>query len=282
VPARRQITIDDLLTHTSGLVYGAFDRSPVGEMYKKSGVCDAFCGPSTTLAGNIDLLARQPLKFQPGTAYEYSLSIDVLGRVLEKVTRQDLATAVRTLVTAPLAMTDTAFVAAHADRLATPYADGKPRPIRMTATYKNPFAASTVDFSPARATDPRAFPSGGAGMVGTADDYLRFLEAIRTGGAPLLARATGATLGANATGTLETLRGPGWGWGMIGAVLVDPRAAGSPSKAGTIEWGGAYGATWWIDPAAGLSVILLTNTSFEGMSGKLPSELKAAIYGALE
>jgi CubicO group peptidase (beta-lactamase class C family) len=105
---------------------------------------------------------------------------------------------------------------------------------------------------------------------------------MRTGGAPILAKATGATLGANATGRFETLRGPGWGWSMLGAVLVDPGAAHEPSKPGTITWGGVYGHSWWVDPASGLSIILMTNTSFEGMSGNLPRELVAAVYRALE
>jgi CubicO group peptidase (beta-lactamase class C family) len=118
VVAKRQITIEDLITHRSGLIYGFIDRSPVGEMYRKAGVCDAWCS-ERTLAENVDLVARQPLKFQPGSAYEYSVSIDVLGRVVEVVSGRSLEEFFRARIFAPLKMNDTSFnlPAAKAPRL---------------------------------------------------------------------------------------------------------------------------------------------------------------------
>jgi len=220
------ITLRQLLTHTSGLGY-RFGEAPDGP-YHRLGVSDGLDSTGTTLDENLRRLAQAPLLSPPGTAWNYSLSMDVLGRVLEKITQKDLETAIHDLVTGPLGMSATMFVAKHAERLATPYADGKPEPVRMTEPFPNLFGTNTVDFSPARATDPHAYFSGGAGMVGTADDFIRFLEAVRIG-APLLKETTAARITENAIGELPTLRGPGWGFGLIGAVLVDPRAARQPA-----------------------------------------------------
>lgn len=273
------ITVQHLLTHTSGLGYGFFE--PADGPYHKLGVSDGLDSSGITLDENLRRLARAPLLHAPGTAFAYGLSTDVLGRIIEKATKRDLAAAVRALVTEPLRMADTEFVASHPERLATPYADGKPAPVRMAALAKTPFAVSAIDFSPGRALDRRAYFSGGGGMVGTADDLVRFLETIRTGGAPLLTAATAAKIGAPAIGALPTLGGPGWSWGLLSLVLVDQKLANTPQHAGTMQWGGVYGNTWWVDPRAGLTVVILTNTAFEGMSGKLPDEIKRGVYDAL-
>ncbi|NUP12826.1 MAG: beta-lactamase family protein [Polyangiaceae bacterium] len=273
------ITLRQLLTHTSGLGYRFAE--PADGPYHKLGVSDGMDASGITLDENLRRLAEAPLLSAPGAAWNYSLSIDVLGRVIEKVTHQDLESAIRNLVTNPVGMKDTSFIATEPSRLATPYADGKPEPVRMTASFQNPFAASTVDFSPGRALDKGAYFSGGAGMVGTADDYLRLLEVLRTGGAPLLKEPTANALFDNAIGELDTFRGPGWGFGLIGAVLVDPKLAKEHASAGSIDWGGAYGHTWSIDRAAELTIVVLTNTAFEGMIGKYPHEVREAIYGVL-
>lgn len=186
----------------------------------------------------------------------------------------------RTLVTEPLRMADTEFVASHPERLATPYVDGKPAPVRMAALAKVPFAGSAIDFSPGRALDRRAYLSGGGGMVGTADDFVRFLEAIRTGGAPLLNAATAAKLGAPAIGAPDAGRtrlelGPD----VVAARRSEAREHAAARR--HMQWGGVYGHTWWVDPRAGLTVVILTNTAFEGMSGKLPDEIKRGVYDAL-
>lgn len=273
------ITIEQLLSHTAGLGYRFLE--PAGGPYHQLGVSDGLDASGITLDENLRRLARAPLLYAPGTGWRYSLALDVLGRVVEKVTKLDLAGALHKLVTGPLGLKDTGFIASQPERLATPYADGKPAPVRMGARYQNPMGAGTVDFSPARALDRSAYSSGGAGLVGTADDFVRFLEVIRSGGAPLLGRAMHAKILTSATGSLATLRGPGWGFSLAAAVVEDPKAARTPMSAGSIEWGGAYGHSWWVDPSAGLSVVILTNTSFEGMSGKLPGDIKAAVYGAL-
>lgn len=274
-----EITVRHLLTHTSGLGYKFSDpRGPYAELAVSDGL-DLVSG--LTLDENLRRLARAPLYFAPGTAWRYSLGLDVIGRVIEVVTGESLADAVRARITGPLDMASTAFVAAPDTPLATPYANASPAPARMVGTYRNGMNDGGADFTPDRAFDRTAYPSGGAGMVGTLDDFVRFLEALRRGGAPVLAEATLAHALTNQIGDVQTWRGPGWGFGLLGATLVEPARAGVPGLVGATEWGGAYGHAWRLDRAAELTIVSLTNTSFEGMNGQFPADVKAAAYRAL-
>ena len=186
------ITVRQLLTHTSGLGY-KFAEKP-GTAYYKAGVSDGFDELRISLNENMQRLATAPLFGRPGEAFRYSLSIDVLGAVVEKASGKALPEAVAELVTQPLGMRDTAFWAKQPARLATPYYDSKPAPARMTDPLSIPFGeGGRLMYSPSRALDPKAYPSGGAGMVGTAPDLMRFFEAVRTGGKPILSAATAAS-----------------------------------------------------------------------------------------
>ncbi len=176
-------------------------------------------------------------------------------------------------------MSDTAFYCSEPTRLAVPYVDGKPEPVVMSDPAVVPFGTEAgIRFSPSRALNPHAYAAGGVGMVGTAEDFLRFLEALRKGGAPVLQHRTVEAMMSNQIGPLATFRGPGIGFGYGFAVVTDPVAALTPQSAGTIEWGGVYGHRWFVDPHRRLSVVALTNTAFEGMSGAFPTELRDAIY----
>lgn len=276
------ISVRQLLTHTSGLGYG-FAEGAEG-VYAQLGVSDGLDASGISLADNLRRLARAPLYFAPGAQWRYSLGIDVLGAVLEKVERAPLPEVVNRLVTRPLGMQHTGFVAPRGALLATPYADGLLRPVRMTenmAVPLPPALGTAVRFSPARALDRQAFPSGGGGMLGNADDYWKLLESIRTDKGVLQA-STVATMLKAQVGPQARTQGPGWGFGYGWAVLVDPEPTRTPQSPGTVQWGGAYGHNWFVDPARQLSVILLTNTAFEGMSGRLVTEVRDAVYAALD
>jgi CubicO group peptidase (beta-lactamase class C family) len=135
-------------------------------------------------------------------------------------------------------------------------------------------------FSPSRIFDPKSYASGGAGMAGTADDFMRFLEAIRTGGAPILEPETAARASRNQIGDLPLeADDAGWRFGFLSAVLADPQAANTPRNAGTLDWGGVYGHRWWIDPQAELSVACYSNTALEGCNGRFRDETERAVYG---
>lgn len=274
------ITVRHLLTHTAGLSYGFFQ--PGQGPYLQAGVSDGLDDvPGLTLEENLRRIVSVPLSSEPGQRWGYSVAIDVLGAVVARAGGAPLPEVVERLVTGPLGMKDTGFVAREATRLATPYADGRPEPVRMGALGLVPFGGGTIRYAPARALDARAFPSGGAGMVGTAEDFLKFLEALRKGGAPVLAASTVQQWGTAQVGPEAQTQGPGWGWGLGSALLVDPVAAKSPQSAGTWQWGGAYGHSWFVDPKRNLTVIALTNTAIEGMSGAFPSAIRDAVYASL-
>ena len=270
------MTVRQLLTHTSGLGY-KFAEQP-GSAYYHAAVSDGFDELRISLDENVQRIASAPLFNRPGEAWRYSVSIDVLGAVLEKAAGKPLAQVVADTVTQPLAMRDTAFWAKDAARLAVPYYNAKPEPAPMSEPYAMPFGeGGRMTYSPARALDPNAFPSGGAGMVGTAPDVMRLLEAIRMGGKPILKSETAASMMRNQIGSL-TGPGPGVGFGFGGAVVVDPAATKTPQSAGTWNWGGVYGHTWFVDPARKLTVVAFTNTAPEGLFGKFTTDLRDAVY----
>ncbi|ASR42043.1 serine hydrolase [Xanthomonas citri pv. mangiferaeindicae] len=273
------ITVHHLLTHSAGL--GNPGAQPPDGPYHRLGVSDGLDRTTLTLAQNVQRIADAPLAFAPGTGWRYSLAIDVLGEVVAQAHGTDLPRAVADLVTGPLGMTDTAFWVPPLDRVAVPYVDGVPVPRRMTGAMDMPLPPGlgvSLRFDPERAFDAQAFASGGAGMLGTADDVVRALEVFHGRGPAFLQAATIAQARRDHVGTAAATQGPGWGFGYGGAVLVDPVAAATRQAPGTLQWGGVYGHTWFVDPANGLTVVLLTNTAFEGMSGALPREVRDAVY----
>ncbi|WP_223756341.1 serine hydrolase domain-containing protein [Myxococcus sp. RHSTA-1-4] len=270
------ITLHQLLTHTAGLTYDFLE--PADGPYHRLGVSSGLDRPDLSLEENLRRLAAAPLSSPPGTRWGYSMATDVLGAVVARAAGKPLPDAVKELVTAPLGMKDTAFSVVDRRRLATPYGDGEPRPQRMGAEHSVAFNGAQVRFVPGRLLDARAHPSGGAGMAGTADDVLALLEALRGNGG-LLRPDTVASMFKAHVGPEAQTQGPGWGFGYAGAVLVDPASARSPQSAGTMQWGGAYGHNWFIDRAKGLTVVALTNTTFEGMTGRFTTDVRDAVYG---
>ena len=276
--AAAPITVRQLLTHTAGLGYGL--QEPPDGPYHRANVSDGMDQPGLSLAENLRRLASVPLLRKPGTAWQYSLAIDVLGAVLERAAGSTLPSIVEEFVTGPLSMRDTAFRVVDRARLAAPYVDGSP-PQLMTDPQIVPYATGAgISYSPSRAFDERSYASGGAGMVGSAPDTLRFIECMRKGGAPILPVELTRAVMTDQIGAFEGPL-PGFGFGYGGAVLRDPQAAETPQSPGTWRWGGVYGHSWFVDPTAQLSCALLTNTALEGMIGRLPIELRNAVYDTL-
>lgn len=280
-PAR--IAVWQLLSHTAGLGYRFFEADANGP-YAQAGVSDGMDASGISLAENLRRIASVPLLYEPGTSWGYSLATDVLGALIERVHGEPLDAAVRQLVTGPLGMADTGFVAPDAQRVATAYVSDEPQPHPLAeGETVSPFEGAVgIRYSPARIFDPQAFPSAGAGMAGTAEDFLRLLEALRQGGGAILPNALIAEMARDRMGDLELPNAPGFGFGLGFSVLRDRTLAASPESEGTWRWGGAYGHSWFVDRAQGLSVVAFTNTLYEGMSGRFVSDLRDAVYGALE
>jgi CubicO group peptidase (beta-lactamase class C family) len=269
------ISIHQLLTHSAGLTYVFME--PQDGPYHRLRISNGFDRTDADLDEIVRRIAAAPLTYEPGAGWGYSMAIDVLGAVIEKATRQPLPQAVADLVLNPLDMSDTGFAVVDPRRLVVHYADGTPQPRRMTDDDQVNFFGRPVAFSPARLLDSKAFPSGGAGMAGTARDVLTFLETLRVGG--LLQPRTRSAMFTVQAHTREQAEGPGWEFGFGGAVLVDPNATGTPQAPGTLQWNGAYGHKWFIDPVNALSVVALTNTTFEGMIGRFTVDVRNAVYG---
>ncbi len=271
------ITVRQLLTHSAGLSYD-FLESDDGP-YRRSSISNGLDDVRVDMTEQMERIASAPLAYSPGQGWRYSVALDVIGAMLERVTQQSLPQIVEELVTGPLTMADTAFTVAAPERLAVPYADNEPAPRRLASVDVVPFNGMGVRFAPERWKNRSVFASGGAGLNGTATDILTFLEALRTH--RLLARDTVELMHTPFVGADAQTQGPGWGFGLGGAVLVDPAAAHSPQSVGTLQWGGAYGHNWFIDPGSRLTVVALTNTTFEDMVGEFTRDVRDAAYACV-
>ena len=257
VRARRTMTVQDLLRHTSGLTYATFGDSPVQMVWRDADLMNE----NQTNADLVAKLSRLPLMFEPGTTWEYSMSTDVLGRVVEVVSGQSLADFFAARITGPLGMRDTAFEATgeRAARVAEPQADaatGARPPMRNVAR-------------------PHRWDSGGGGLVSTAADYLRFCQMLLNGGeldgTRLLAPKTIRHMASNHLpldvgygdtararfGALAPVPEMGYGFGLGFAVRTAPGMSSVPGSVGEYFWGGVTGTYFWIDPAEDLIAIFL-------------------------
>ena len=256
VPAKRQITIKDLLTHTAGISYGTEPR--IAAAYQAKGLGPAagngwyFADKEDGVCPSIERLATLPFVAQPGEEWVYGYNTDILGCVVERITGQSLESVVKTRITAPLGLTDTQFYlpAAQRTRLAALYASG-PGGTIARAPEGPSGQGHYVD-------GPRRSFSGGAGLLSTARDYARFLEAIRLGGAidgvRILAPRTVQLMTTNQVGTLHSATGLGFG---LGFETTDRYGANGMDSVGSFGWAGAYGTIYRVDPEARLVMVLM-------------------------
>ena len=281
-PARRPITILDLLTHRSGLTYGFLDEGPVGDAYRAAGVSDGLPPREEGIAANIDRLATLPLVAQPGTRFQYGLSADVLGRVIEVVSGQSLADFLDERLFRPLGMTETRFYVAESDRerLATPYAwNGRRlRPMQPAERFGNLLLAGEGY------RGSRAYFSGGSGLVSTAGDYARFLQMILNGGeldgVRVLGPKTVELISTDALGGSAHPLGPGAGFGLGFQVTVELGPSGEPGSVGTLSWSGIYGTMFWADPEEQMiGIVMLQRFPTAGLA--IAERFRAITYGAV-
>jgi CubicO group peptidase (beta-lactamase class C family) len=267
-PAKKPITIRQLLTHTSGLSYGFFARPVIGQCYLDNDVSDGFRITNGTIADGVKRLAKCPLVFQPGEGFEYSLSFDVLGRFVEVVSGMPFDKFLQKNLFDPLKMKDTSFFVAaeKVGRLAALYEPSKGglNKVDKRAT-RGAFTEtpSTIYDSLYSYEGPKTYFSGGAGLHSTAADYARFAQMLANGGAlegaRLLSPATVNLMVQNQIGDFAIgILGKGMKYGLGLGIYADPVALGSPVSKGSYQWGGAYNTLFFVDPVRNLTVVYLT------------------------
>ncbi|WP_313052394.1 serine hydrolase domain-containing protein [Stenotrophomonas cyclobalanopsidis] len=278
------ISLRQLLSHTSGLGYRFLEADAQGP-YARAGISDGMDTNPLSLQDNVQRIGQVPLLFAPGSQWLYSLGVDVAGAVAEAASGQTLQQLFDRLLAQPLGLRDTGFSTTQDARLATPYVSDAPQPHRLQeGEVVAPFDGTVgIEYSLARATDASRYASAGAGLIGSADEVMTVLEALRdVQASALLPPELAAEMGGLQAGEDGPPDPPGWGFGLGFAVLRDASASGTPQSVGTWRWGGAYGHSWFVDPARGLSVVALTNTLYEGMHGAFVDELRDAVYRDLE
>jgi len=280
VPATEPIRVWHLLAHTSGLTSGFMRTSVVDALYRAAGY--EFGAPHASLAECVEDWARLPLLFQPGSAWGYGVSTDVLGRLVEIWTGQSLDVAIANRVLEPLGMSDTVWHCddSRADRLAALYvpgADGQ---------------AIRADFTDAVRQPPTVL-AGGGGLLSTTADYLRFAAMLVGRGAldgtRVLAPRTVKLMASNhLAGDLATLSTGGFaettfdgvGFGLGFAVQVDPIKQHSAANPGEFFWGGIASTAFWIDPVDDITCVFMTQL-WPSSTHPIRSQLRQLVYSAL-
>ena len=275
-------TMAELMSHTAGFTYGIFGTSPVDKMYRDSNILG-----SANLQQMIDKLAKTPLLYQPGTKWIYSVSVDIQGYIVERLSGKTLGEFMRENIFQPLAMKDTAFHVAEdkRSRFATLY----------TMSTKGELATSNggnlaLDYS----TEP-TMPSGGGGLTSTASDYLRFSQMLLNGGeldgTRILApssvalmrtnRLSPAILNSREFGIGFFHINPGFGFGFDFGVYSDPGFIGHTVGQGTFTWGGAAGTWFWIDPANDIVFVGMIQRIVAANSPDMDTLTHESVYQAL-
>ncbi|MBP6023957.1 serine hydrolase domain-containing protein [Ferruginibacter sp.] len=277
VPAKREITFRDLLTHTSGIDYAAIGTEEMQAIYAKAGVPSGLGFFNTDLLEKMNVLAKLPLKNQPGEKFLYGLNTDLLGCLIEVISGTSLDAFLRKNIFEPIGMKDTYFnvPAAKANRMATVYTEDKDEHI---IKWSHEFRNIDPDY-PMMNTK---YFSGGAGLSSTAFDYAIFLQMLLNGGkynahqvlAPrIVEMMISGQLAPNVFGDDN--------FGLGFAITSEISAAKQPRNKGSFAWGGYYGTTYWADPKAHLICLLLTQQN-PNSHGDLSEKFETIVYSSLK
>ncbi|MGC1417875.1 MAG: serine hydrolase domain-containing protein [Candidatus Acidiferrum sp.] len=272
-------TMQELLTHTAGFVYGFFGETPVDKAYQKAGVMQ-----SKTLQEMVDKLAKIPLAYQPGTQWVYSASMDIQGYIIEKLSGQSLPDFMEEHIFKPLGMNDAGFFVPQ---------DKRSRFVSIYRSNEKGEVVPAPGFGGDYSEQP-TMPSGGGGLVSTAEDYYRFARMLANegelDGARILSPASVHLMSSNhlapslLTGQfgigVQIMR-PGLGYGYDCAVEFDPAEANLPDGRGTFFWDGAAGTWFWIDPTNDIVFIGMIQRVLGPDSPPVEYESRPVVYQAL-
>ncbi|MBK0328457.1 beta-lactamase family protein [Rhodobacteraceae bacterium F11138] len=285
-------TLRQLMTHTSGLSYPFNPGVLAREMEARKAI---FAPDQGCLADLADQIADLPLAFKPGTRWEYSVGIDVLGRVIEVVSGQELDVFFAEHILNPLGMSNTGFVVSDSqkDRFASLYTPLEGSAMALNDARQGGETLRLSDQAGSSPFEATTLFSGGGGLVGPIDDYMRFAEMLRQGGDHRNGRILGPKtvdfmMRNHLPGDIASM-GPhsfaeqpmsGMGFGLGGAVVLDPALTGAPSSVGDFSWGGMASTFFWVDRTLDLSVVFFTQLA---PSSSYPNraELKTLVHGAI-
>lgn len=283
VPAIEPIRVWHLMSHTSGLTAGFMQSSVVDALYRQAGY-EWGAPPKESLAQCVEDWAALPLLFQPGSAWGYGVSTDVLGRLIEIWTGESLDEAFASRVLEPLGMTDTTFFAdeSRIDRLAALY-------------VRNPETGQALrqDWGPPGAQQRPAVLSGGGGLMSTTGDYVRFTRMLARGGeldgvrilsphtlSLMTSNHLDGDLGTMSTGGFAETTFDGVGFGLGFATVLDPIKLRNSSSRGEFYWGGAFSTAFWVDPVQDVTCVFMTQL-MPSSTYPIRAELRQLVYSAL-
>lgn len=275
VPAKREITIRQLLTHTSGISYPGIGTKEAVALYAKNGIPSGIGTPTGTLAESIPRLAALPLMHNPGDKWTYGLSTDVVGYLIEVLSGQSLDQYLRTRLFEPLGMNDTYFYlpAARQARLTKVYTEDSTKTVR-----RMPASGGISEDYPKQAG---TYYSGGAGLSGTLYDYAVFLQMVLNGGEyggrRFLSPTTVRLITTNQIGDLNQGINK---FGLGFAITSEKSAARLPASEGAFSWGGFFGTDYWVDPKEGVVAMVYTQ-KVPNSYGDLNDKFKVLVYQAI-
>ncbi|EYF04633.1 serine hydrolase domain-containing protein [Chondromyces apiculatus] len=284
---RREITIEDLLTHRSGLTYGFLAEPYFLKLYRHAGISDGLIETKGTITQGVQRIALAPLTFEPGSSWGYSLATDVLGRVIEVASGKSLPEFFYERLLKPLKMNDTHFrlPAENQDRLAAVYQPKEDQTIERLPAGKNERGGAIYSASYPLDWNGKYY-SGGAGLVSTVKDYARFAQALLNGGelegVRVLKKETVDLMTQNRIADVkrpEDLHGDGFGLGF--GLVTEARKGGDAGSVGTFSWSGFYNTYFWVDPQTKIVGVVMTQLYPHGHLG-LADDFRKKTYAALE
>ena len=277
VPAKRNITIRDLLTHTSGIDYAAIGTNTMKAIYAKNGIPSGLGYFNADLLRQMKKLGKLPLAFQPGERFQYGLNTDLLGCLIEIISKQNLEEFFRRNIFDPLGMNDSYFnvPASKADRLATVYTED-------SLHHIIPWSHSFRNIDPDYPVMKKNYFSGGAGLTATAFDYAIFLQMLLNGGIYNGKRILSPRSVEMITSNQLDFHYNGTNDFGLGFDIVSEKGANlGPQNKGSFSWGGYYGTTYWADPKAKLVCLIMTQQS-PNSHGDLSDKFTALVYSSLK
>lgn len=277
VPANSEITIRQLLTHTSGLDYTDIGSSKVAAIYSKNHIPSGLGYFDADLLERMKALGKLPLSFQPGTKWQYGLNSDLLGCLIELISGMNLEDFFRKNIFEPLGMKDTYFNVplSKANRLATVYTEDQSNNI---ITWSHEFRNIDPDYPIMK----KRYFSGGAGLSSTAFDYAIFMQMLLNGGKynghQILGRRTVEMI---TSGQLKEGMFGDDNMGLGFGITSERSAAQGPRNAGSFSWGGYYGTTYWADPKSKLVCLFMTQQN-PNSHGDIEAKFEAIVYSSLK